>query len=137
MEIVDIDDLGSPSERPSVFVVRIDQNDVCHRMIGEHGRQEQAHSAGFSRAGGPKHSEMLAQQLVDQDKRRLARVMMERANSNIGARKWSKDCSQVGVSRSENGRARNGVLRYTPPESGWALVRGDDFSQKVGKENAP
>jgi hypothetical protein len=62
--------------------------------------------------------------------------MMERANSNIGARKWSKDCSQVGVSRSDNGRPRNGVLRYAPPESGRTLVRGDDLSQEVSKENA-
>jgi hypothetical protein len=90
----------------------------------------------FSGSGGPEHSKMLAQQFVDQHERRLLRIMMERANSNIGARKWSKDCRQVGVSRSDNGRARNGVLRYTPPELGWPLVRADDFPKEVSKESA-
>jgi hypothetical protein len=62
--------------------------------------------------------------------------MMERANSNIGARTWSKDCSQVGVSRGDDGRARNGVLRYTPPELGWPLVGADDLPEEISKESA-
>jgi hypothetical protein len=128
LEIVDIYYLCGVSECPPIFVVRVDKDDVCHRVIGENGRQEQAHSAGFSGTGGSKHGEMLAQQLVDEDKRRLLRILLERANSNMGARTWSKDCSKVGVSRSGNGRARNRVLRYTPPESGRILVRGDDLS---------
>src|SRR5947209_382282 len=136
LEIVDIDHLGGPSKRPAVFVVRIDQDDVCHRVVRQNGRQEQAHSTGFSGSGGPEHSEMLAQQFVDQHECRLSRIIMERANSNIGTRKWSKNCNQVGVRRSDNGRARNGVLRYTPPEAGRPLVRGDDLSQEVGKEDA-
>src|SRR5260370_41915729 len=61
---------------------------------------------------------------------------MKSANSNIGGRKWSKDCGQVGISRSDNGRARNGVLRDTPPESGRTLVRGVDLSQEIGKDSA-
>src|SRR5260370_34614017 len=61
LEIVDIDYLGGLSEGPTVFVVRVDEDDVCHRVVGQNGRQEQAHSAGFSGAGGAKHSEMLAQ----------------------------------------------------------------------------
>jgi hypothetical protein len=88
----------------------------ANRAVGQNGRQEQAHGTGFSGSGGAEHSEMLAQQFVDQHERRLPRIMMERANSDIGARKWSKDCRQVGVSRSDNGRARNGILRYAPPE---------------------
>jgi hypothetical protein len=116
LEIVDIDHLGSLSEYPSIFVVRIDQNDVGHRVVGENGRQEQAHGARFPGAGVPKYGKMLAQQVIDQDKRRLSRVMMERANSDIRTRKWSEDCSQVGVDRSDDGRAGSGVLCDTPPE---------------------
>jgi len=47
----------------------------------------------------------------------------------------SKDCSQVGASRSDNRRSRDRVLRYTPSESGRTLVRGNDLSQEVSKEN--
>ncbi len=61
LEIVDVDYLGGLSEGPTVFVVRVDEDDVRHRGFGQNGRQEQAHSAGFTGAGGAKHSEMLAQ----------------------------------------------------------------------------
>src|SRR5438067_12027314 len=136
LEIVDIDHFGGPSKRPAIFVVRIDENNVCHRVVGQNGGQKQAHSTGFSGPRRPEHSEMLPQQFVDQHERRLPRIMMKRTNSEIGARNWAKDCSQVGVSRNDNGRARNGVLRYTPLEAGWPLVRGYDLSQKVSKEGA-
>jgi hypothetical protein len=87
LEIVDIDYLGGPSKRPTVFIVRIDEYNVCHRVVGQNGGQKEAHSTGFSGSGGAEHSKMLAQQFVDQHERRLPRIMMERANSNIGARK--------------------------------------------------
>ena len=38
LEIVDIDYLGCLSENPPVFVVRIDQDDMCHWIVGENGR---------------------------------------------------------------------------------------------------
>jgi len=79
---------------------------------------------------------MATQQFVDQHKRRLARVMIERANSNIRVRRRSKDYGQVGVSRADNGRAGDGVVCYTSAESQWTLTRGDDLSQEISNENA-
>src|SRR6516165_5112196 len=88
----------------------------------------------FSGAGGPEHSEMLAQQLVDLDKRRLPHVMIECANSDTGARSRRKNCRQIVISRSGDSCAGNGMLRYTPPEPRCTAVRGDDFSQEVSNE---
>jgi hypothetical protein len=40
LEIVDIDHLGGLSKFPPVFVVRIDEDDVRHGVVGQNARQE-------------------------------------------------------------------------------------------------
>jgi hypothetical protein len=84
LEIVDTDDLGELSERPRVFVMWIQHNDVRIRMIGENGGQHQSNCAGFSRAGCAEHGEVLCQQFVDQHKCRASRIMVETANADVG-----------------------------------------------------
>src|ERR1700720_4411138 len=62
--------------------------------------------------------------------------MLAVRSSTSSPKRRTVDVGYVSVSRSDNGRPRNGVLRYAPPESGRTLVRGDDLSQEVSKENA-
>jgi len=78
---------------------------------------------------------MLAQEIVDQDKRRLSRIMMKRADAKIGAGSRRKDCRQVGIGSGDNGCARNGVTDDPPAKSGGLSVRGDNLSQEIRNEH--
>src|SRR5437763_10638665 len=59
LEIVDIDHLGGLSRRPAVFVVRIDDYNVCHRVVRQNGGQKQAHSTGFPDPVDPRTAKCL------------------------------------------------------------------------------
>src|SRR5262249_1904404 len=116
LKVVDIKEFGLLSECPRVFVVGVQHDDVCARVISENVRQHQRNGARFPGPGCGKHCEILWQQLVDQYKNRPTSVMVEASNADVGSQ-WSHiNRVQIGCRRGSDRSARNWMTGYAAME---------------------
>ena len=77
------------------------------------------------------HREIFRQQLVDHDKGRAPRVMVEGADTDIGDRRPGVDHSQVDLRGCSNRRSGNRVVRDTPVELRPASGAGNYLAQQI------
>ena len=120
------------AETCGIFVVRIDQQHVCQRIVPENGAQQQRDCAGLASAGGAQNGEMLAEKLIHFQHRRNRRVLGKLTNFDGRFVVMREGLAQFVLGGQVDLVAEIGIGGDAAAESGvFAFVIHQQFADKI------